>query len=241
MRIKLPFLEVSIKKSNALKNKEKVHSKIYNRDRYNKVFCIGFGKTGTTSLKKTLEMFGFKTGNQQVAEILAIEWAGHGYPHKILKYCKTAEAFQDSPFFHKNLFPLLDKEFPKSKFILSTRESDEQWFNSLLSFHKKKFGNGTDELPNEKTLLNALYGYEGMVLDTKKIFFDYPKTPLYDRKAYCKIYNSYNDKVREYFKNRKDDFIEVNVSKKEDFIRLSQFLNVKSSMNDFPWYNKTNK
>ena len=30
---------------------------------YNKVFCIGFGKTGTTSLENALSEFGFRMGH----------------------------------------------------------------------------------------------------------------------------------------------------------------------------------
>ena len=37
-------------------------TEIIERD-YDKVFVIGFNKTGTTTLKKVLGLFGFKVGN----------------------------------------------------------------------------------------------------------------------------------------------------------------------------------
>ena len=44
---------------------------------YSKVFCIGFNKTGTTSVEVALRNFGFKIGEQKVAEVLADE-VDHG-------------------------------------------------------------------------------------------------------------------------------------------------------------------
>jgi hypothetical protein len=75
-----------------------------------KVFCIGFGKTGTTSLEKALTGFGFTMGNQAVGEILAEDWANLR-SERIIKFCKTANAFQDIPFALPGLFKELDKAF----------------------------------------------------------------------------------------------------------------------------------
>ena len=39
-----------------------------------KVFCIGFNKTGTTTIKYTLEQYGYKIGNQAKGELLFFDW-----------------------------------------------------------------------------------------------------------------------------------------------------------------------
>lgn len=237
MKIKIPVLplEFILKRVNSSTNK--TSSKITNRG-YNKIFVIGFGKTGTTTLNKTLKTFGFSIGDQAVAEILSEDWS-KGRKDRIINYCYTADAFQDLPFMMPGLFIELDKTFPNSKFILTVRDSPDQWYNSLIRFHTKIFSQRINIPPNEEDLRNALYRYKGWALDSMKFFWDYPNVDLYDEKKYKERYNHHIETVRSYFKNRPNDLIEINVAKRTDFIRLCDFLEVQTQMTDFPWENKT--
>lgn len=85
-----------------------------------KVFCVGRNKTGTTSIAKALRALGFKVGDQARAETLIEDWARRDF-RKIVRYCRTADAFQDVPFSWPHTFEALDQAFPQSKFILTVR------------------------------------------------------------------------------------------------------------------------
>ncbi len=207
--------------------------------KYNKIFCIGFNKTGTTSLEKALIIFGFKMGNQPVAEMLAEDWANKR-TDRIINFCHTAEAFQDIPFNLPELYKKLDEAFPKSKFILTIRDNEDQWFNSLVKFHTKLFSTNKNSTPTENDLKNATYRYKGFVLETKEWFYDFPHVPLYDEKHYKYIYTNHIEDVKTYFKNRENDLLTLNVAEKESYKQLASFLDIEVD-NDasFPWLNKT--
>ena len=222
-------------------NKEKteqIYRVVENRN-YNKIFCIGFGKTGTTSIEQALKNFGFKMGNQSVGEILAEDWAKKR-TYRIINFCNTADAFQDMPFGLPKLYKELDNAFPNSKFILTVRNNENKWFNSLIKFHAKIFAKDKTKPPNETDLKNALYRYKGWALDTKKLFYDYPNIDLYNEKYYKNRYLNHIKDVKEYFKNRSEDLLILNVAQKDSYQKLAKFLDIKVDKNaQFPWLNKT--
>ena len=204
-----------------------------------KVFCVGFGKTGTTSLEAALKDFGYKLGDQAQGELLAQDWF-KGRTKKIIKFCKTANAFQDVPFGMPGLFKVLDKNFPNSKFILTTRDDENQWFHSLTTFHAKMFAADGRSTPIADELSKATYRYKGWSLDIMKYYFNYPEVELYQPQAYKQIYINHNNAVKAYFVDRPDDLLVLNVSEEGSYQKLAKFLGVDVEENaNFPWLNKT--
>ena len=142
------------------------------------------------------------------------------------------------PFSKPGLFRELDKRFPGSKFILTVRDSPEQWFDSMLNFHAKKAGVTP---PTEETLSEVKNIYKGWLLDYIRITWNYPEIELYDEVYYKRVYSDHINDVKEYFSTRPKDLLVVNVANPYDFPRLVSFLNVKTKMNSFPWVKKTIK
>lgn len=202
-----------------------------------KIFCIGFGKTGTTSLSHALKEMGFLMGNQAKAEVLIDEYKKRNF-NPIYNYCKTAEAFQDAPFSLPFLFIGLDQKFPNSKFILSERSSGEEWYNSLVKFHTKKFST-SDNIPTKKDLINASYRYKGFIYDSIKITYDTADHDLYNKDKLIKIYEEHNQSVKDYFRYRKEDLLVMNVADGNSYERLCRFLDKDINRTTFPWKNKT--
>jgi hypothetical protein len=86
----------------------------------NKIFCIGFNKTGTTSLHELFKEFGLKS------------W--HGFYSHIYDTQVTAPLFSRYQCFSDGElhdFQLLDRTFSGSKFILTTRRFDD-WLVSRI-------------------------------------------------------------------------------------------------------------
>jgi len=227
-----------IRKINTLKfvnNIFNLKNKVLTKNRAkNKIFAIGFNKTGTTSLAKSLSEFDLIIGHQRTAERLMDAVMINEY-NSLIEYCKTAEAFQDVPFSLSNTYKILDVNYPNSKFILTVRDSDEQWFNSITKFHSKLWGKDGG-IPTEEDLANANYVYKGYPLKSMTYRFG---EKLYHKENYMNIYNKHNYEVMEYFKNRPNDLLVINVSIKKDYKRLCKFLNQEPLHDSFSWENKT--
>jgi len=203
----------------------------------NKVFCIGHNKTGTTTIKTALKDLGYILGNQAKAELLLNDYKDRNLK-KVIDYCKTAEAFQDVPFSLYYTYVALDQAFPNSKFILTVRDSPEQWYNSVIKFQSKKFGKNGN-LPTKSDLLNAIYRYSGFVYKTKNIYYGVSDEDLYNKDKLIDYYTTHNKLVEEYFRFRPNDLLKINVSDKESYNKLCKFLNKKPLYPTFPWENKT--
>lgn len=100
-----------------------------------KIFCIGFHKTGTTSLGAALKLLGYSvTGPNGVKDPRIAE---HVFD-MAEKLVGQFDAFKDNPW--PVLYKGLDARYPKSKFILTVRPSDV-WIKSQVQHF------GTRETP----------------------------------------------------------------------------------------------
>lgn len=201
-----------------------------------KIFCIGQNKTGTTSLERFFEDHGYKVGNQAKAELLIDHYIARDWK-PILKYCKTAEVFQDIPFSNDYLYVLLDHYFPNSLFILSVRDSPEQWYESITRFHSKLFGRDGNT-PTKEDLLKGKYRYEGFIWKSFSDKFGEFEEDIYNKEHLLKVYTERNNAIKKYFKN-KNNLLVLNVSELDAVNKLSRFINIKPKYSEFPWENKT--
>lgn len=100
-----------------------------------KVFCIGFHKTGTTSLAKALKELGYTVTGPNAVRDPNISQNVYDVAFPLVE---KFDAFQDNPW--PLLFRELDERYPNSKFILTVRRP-EDWIRSQV----KHFG--TDVTP----------------------------------------------------------------------------------------------
>ncbi|WP_055445287.1 sulfotransferase [Lacinutrix himadriensis] len=208
------------------------------KSRQTKIFCIGQNKTGTTTIETVLKSFNYRLGNQVKGEWLLNSWYERDFK-KIIKFCKTAEAFQDVPFSLPYTYQHLDVAFPKAKFILTERDSDEQWYQSMVKFHTKLFGNG-NHTPTWEDLKLARYRYEGYMADVRrKVHSITEGEEPYDAIKLKHFYNTHNASVKNYFKSRPEKLLIINVANAKDYGKLCAFLNQPKQGDDFPWENRT--
>ena len=203
-----------------------------------KYFCVGRNKSGTTSVKKGFEDLGYIVGDQHAAERLFDAHFFKNEFQEIVNYCKTAQVFQDVPFSHFEVIPHLDKAYPDSKFILTVRDNPEQWYNSITKYHAKLYGlNG--RTPTYEDLQNAKYLHKGFLTRlTVDAHGTTPEDP-YNKEVLIKHYEKHNTDVIEYFKDRPDDLLVINLSDSQAYQKFIKFLNVDSPYTAFPWENKT--
>lgn len=92
-----------------------------------KIFCIGFQKTGTTSLGTTLEILGYKVCGVRYDLIDVIR---EGHWSQMDEVIMQHDAFKDNPW--PVIYKTLDEKYPGSKFILTTRD-ESAWIKSLVN------------------------------------------------------------------------------------------------------------
>lgn len=202
-----------------------------------KIFCIGFNKTGTTSIKQAFIDLGFRVGDQRTAELMIRSYSQGDYG-PLIDYCRGAQVFQDIPFSRPDVYKVLDAAFPGSKFILTVRDSPEVWFRSLLNFHSRIFGRG--KTPTAEDLQNAEYVWKGWAWECmSNLPLTDPDNYPYDPKDHIRRYTKHNEDVRSYFKERPMDLLKINLKDKDAWGRFCTFIGIEPPPGDFPWENKT--
>ena len=212
-------------------------TKIFSLNRkYNpKIFCIGRNKTGTTSLEKAFIDLGYAMGNQQKAELLLPHYINNNFK-PIIDYARSARVFQDSPFSYPETYKHLDKAYPGSKFILTIRDSPEQWYKSIIAFHAGIFGHG--QIPTAEDLKNAGYVYKGWIWQLNSFLYKTPENDPYNREMLMAHYEKHNRDIMEYFEGR-NDLLVINISQPGSYHMFCNFIGNKPLYKEFPWENRT--
>lgn len=97
-----------------------------------KVFCIGFHKTGTSSMAAALSNLGYRVAGPYGVNDPNIE---NNVLSMAYSLAEEFDAFQDNPW--PILYKELDAKFPGSKFILTLR-SPESWIKSQVNHFGKE-------------------------------------------------------------------------------------------------------
>lgn len=201
-----------------------------------KVFCIGYNKTGTTSIGRALQELGYKLGDQSVGEQLMDDWAIRDF-RSIIQYCTSADAFQDLPFSIDFTYQILDFVFPNSKFILTIRNNSDEWFDSLIRFYKKLMK--IDRTPTAKDMINFPYGGAGWFWRQEQNIFGIDEANVCNKEIYVSHYNTHNERVLEYFKFRKNDLLVLNLANTSAMQSLCEFLGIEYAGQVMPHLNKS--
>jgi hypothetical protein len=173
-----------------------------------RLFGIGAHKTATRSLASALAILGFKTGhweNPYWAKMIWTEMRELGRSSILERFY----ALCDQPI--DQLYRELDRAYPNSRFILTTRseadwvESARNHFNPQLNPWVKTWH--TD--PFTHKMHNRIYG--------RKTF---------EEGAFLAAYRRHNAEVLEYFKDRPSDLLVMDMSRGDGWLELCPFLDV---------------
>ena len=206
-----------------------------------KVFCVGRNKTGTTSLKKALGDLGYRIGNQRQAEVLIEDWGKRDF-RRLVQYCREADAFQDIPFSLPFTFQAMDMAFPNSKFILTIRDSAEQWYKSLVRFHSRRLELRTGEkrVPTLADIQSDPYIYPGYLWRVRELVgFASDSREAYPEKSLKDHYNWHNSIVVHYFRHRPKDLLVLNLARPDSMKKLCGFLGFDYDGRPMPRLNKS--
>lgn len=172
----------------------------------NKIFGIGCHKTGTSSLSRALNILGIKSSHWSHHTELFNGILKNKFKFKLLE---EYDAVTDFPI--PVIYKELDKEYPKSKFILTVRDP-EDWFKSVLNYIRKR----------------CLSPEEALFYGANKI----------NKKIFLKKFLAHNKQVLNYFKNRPNDLLVINICEGEGWKKLCGFLDKNIPSKSYPHVNK---
>lgn len=177
-----------------------------------KIFCVGLSKTATHSLTKALNQLNIRTGHYKYTDLNKI------IERKVTKNdLKQYNAISDITVVY--CYKELDKTFPNSKFIYTTRDKNE-WLESC-----------ENAFPG-----NIMKKYKGTQEDI--IFNKIYNSSHFDKDKFSTAYDNHDLDVMKYFKNRPDDILIINLIKESGkWKKICQFLNKPIPVNEFPNWN----
>ena len=200
-----------------------------------RIFNISCNKTGTTSLEHLfVKSFGFKLFNYMklfyTNKTLVDEvFIKQDYTNllKIIENSKT-NFFSDTPFNSSNIYKILDKNYPNSKFILSIRNT-ESWINCLKKWLIKI----------KVELLNTPFYY----CSKKWVQYAFPKTmnenwEIINEDLLAQLYEKHNNDIIDYFKGTDKLLIyKLEESSKSKIEKICDFIKIKNDNYCFPHKN----
>ena len=151
--------------------------------------------------------------------------------------CRTADAFQDIPFSLDDSYRVLDQAFPGSRFILTVRNSAEEWYDSLLRFSIRVVGKG--KVPTAEDIKQLKYREPGWAWRSMCLVYAIDEETLFDRQIYMEHYLSHNRRVMAYFHDRPKDLLVLNVAQDNAMEMLCEFLEVPWPGTHMPHLNRT--
>jgi hypothetical protein len=201
-----------------------------------KIFCVGSGKTGTTSLGAALQSLGFAVAEQAGGEQLIEQWAQRNF-RPIIEHCKRWDAFQDIPFCLAHTFVALDHAFPQARFILTVRSSPAEWYESVVRFHTRLVGKR--QLPTASDMKAFGYRQTGWLWRAHQLIYGIDESSVFNRDIYIAGYEAHNRSVKDYFRHRPDDLLVLDVSHPGAMNTLCKFLGVERNGQNMPHLNSS--
>lgn len=214
----------------------------------NKIVCVGLNKTGTTSLSKSLETIKLKSwaGKEPITDL---NFSNYSFSNNSIGTAidlieKTdVDFYQDIPFSCPGISERIIKQFPQAKYILTKRDSTDQWVNSVKKFWKSYF---IDNNFNPKAGINTHnFMYDRGFVQVPSYLLNLFES--WDLDSYSgsideklsQVYEKHNESVKKTLDLYGCDSIEINVAKKGEFKKLTEWLNIENNVEDFLWFNKT--
>ena len=90
-----------------------------------------------------------------------------------------------------------------------------------------------------KILKMQTYRYKGYAYEVNRALFNTPENDPYKKEVLIDYYKDHLNSVKEYFRSKPKQLIVINVSIKNDYFRLCEFLGKRPIGDDFAWENKT--
>jgi hypothetical protein len=187
-----------------------------------KIFAIGFYKTGTTTLYEALQVLGYRVINGDEPG----SYPGADDGETLLRQIEAGDyrlpaldlfdAFTDNPYFH--LWREMYRQFPDAKFILTVRD-EQSWIASCARFYRNR---------RVRPMRVWMFGAHAN-----------PGADDASQQAWLEAYRAHNAAVREHFRSRPGQFLEIDPTQMREWGPLCDFLGHPTPAAPWPHANVT--
>ena len=194
-----------------------------------KIFCISYQRTGTTSVSKFYRMNGYKVVDWSFDRKSWTEYFINGDYEKIFrsKEFRKFQVFEDHPWFLLDFYRVVYHRFPDAKFVHFVRDSND-WFESLkylfdevhsakaFYWHYKAYG-----------LLDEYY----RMIETSR-GNERPRLLIGNdqKEHFVKAYETANRDITEFFKTHdKSRIIQLELEDPDKWSKLAEFSNISNN------------
>jgi hypothetical protein len=201
---------VSVRDADLYATSFKLENGVEIKDR---VFCVGFNKTGTRSLLNSFEILDLgpvASCNMKLTQGIFET----GSYEEALRYARDYRSFKDRPWNVWDMYIHLDERFPGSYFILTVREP-ESWWRSVDRW-----------ITVQKPSMGSIY--------RKHLRSSSPS-----KESMIEAYLRHNREITEYFDGR-DCFLVMNLEEGDGWEKLCPFLDLPIPDFPFPHSNRQN-
>ena len=172
-----------------------------------KIFCIGFYKTGTTTLFEALRILGYhavngdKPGSYPGADDGATLIRQIDAGDCRLPTFEMFDAFTDNPYFRiwREIYAL----YPDARYVLTVRD-EPAWIASVVRFYRDR---------RIRPMRLWMFGKHAD-----------PSRDAESRQAWLDAYRAHNAAVREFFAGRQGQYLEIDPTREPGWDRLCAFL-----------------
>lgn len=183
-----------------------------------KYICIGFQKTGTTTMGAALRTLGFHVAGYELQRQLDNDESLHPLTvEKIVPLARdvldSADVFEDNPW--PLVYQQVDQAVPGMKYILTIRDADA-WYQS----HLRHFGGW-------RTKINDFIYGNG--------------DPKGQEEQFKARYKAHNLEAQAYFRDRPQDFLVFDMAKGDGWQKLCAFTGKPVPPEPFPHKNSSRK
>ena len=166
--------------------------------RQQKIFCIGWAKTGTTSLGRALSMLGY---NHIGSRLDLFEHLEQGKMQPLYDVADDHDAFDDWPWIL--LFETMARRYPDAKFVLTLRDEDE-----MVGSYRKMLAREWKRHPRIRAIRRYIYGFD---------------TELGTDDAFRERLRRHNREVRHFFRDQPERLLEMDISHGDGWDALCAF------------------
>lgn len=188
-----------------------------------RIFCIGFYKTGTTTLFEALKLLGYRTVNGDKPGSYPGADDGATLIRQIdagdfrLPTFDLFDAFTDNPYFR--IWREIHAQFPDARYILTVRD-EQRWIDSCVRFYRNR---------RIRPMRVWMFGQHAD-----------PSRSSASRQAWLDAYRAHNAAVREFFAGSPSDrFMELDLIARPRWDELCRFLARPVPALPFPHANPT--
>lgn len=163
-----------------------------------KIFIIGLPRTGTTSVCSTMLKLGFSVAHTAYTD----------------RTFEQAQVIADTPIFTD--YQLLDKAYPKAKFIYLARDLDN-WLPSISQLLQRM----------QHNLLRQDGGFNPIIKRCYlEVFSPFTSETIIDHAFLQQCYQQHQQQVQAYFSQRENDLLCIDVSDNNSLRQLCEFIGI---------------